>query len=371
MTCSVTVWPGCSAAMAAVTSSAEAAAVPFTAVMRSPAARPAFAAGLPAVTAATVAPGTALPPIARDRRQLDAEVGVRDRRAGEELIHHLLDGGARDREADAHVPVHLPALDLRVHPDHVPLVVEQRAPGAPVVDRGVGLDDARDRVAVDRLDGAVQRAHDAGGRGVLSPKGLEMATTRSPTRTLPESANWSGVTAGPPSTLITARSLDASAPTSFAEARVPLVECHRDGGRARHDVVVGHDVALVVDDEARALGLGRAALSLRARRARRRASSPRSPPLRPPPRVDLADGQAGRLRRGREGPGRGRRGRRPAVVATAAGAAGFPGTCRTPRCRSPLRSPPTAPRRWRRSPPACCTAFMDASPVRELPGDSL
>ena len=45
--------------------------------------------------------------------------------------------------------------------DHLALRVQQRAARVAVVERGVGLDDVVDRVAVRRRDRALERAHDA------------------------------------------------------------------------------------------------------------------------------------------------------------------------------------------------------------------
>ena len=73
------------------------------------------------------------------------------------------DGVDRDREADAAVGARL-ARDLGVDPDHLAGGVEQRAARVAGVDRRVGLDDAGDRVAVGRLDVAVEGGDDARGQ---------------------------------------------------------------------------------------------------------------------------------------------------------------------------------------------------------------
>ena len=113
----------------------------------------------------------------------------------------------------------LPAgRDLRVHADHAPGVVEQRAARVAGVDRGVGLDDLVDREAVGRLDLRVPMPETMPSVAVRSrPKGLPIAIATSPTRTLRESASRSGFTpfgASCRSRCYTARSLDGSVPST-------------------------------------------------------------------------------------------------------------------------------------------------------------
>src|SRR3954453_3228246 len=98
--------------------------------------------------------------------ELHAEVGVSDLAAGDQLLRDALDRARRDREADAVAAARV-ALDLGVDADHLAARVEQRPARVAVVDRRIGLDRARDREVVRGLDGAVQRAHDARGDGVL------------------------------------------------------------------------------------------------------------------------------------------------------------------------------------------------------------
>src|SRR3954470_22188862 len=98
-----------------------------------------------------------------------AEEGVVDLAALQQLGDHVLDGVRRDGEADADV-ARLAAggrgagrLDLRVDADHLAGAVEQRAAGVAGIDRGVGLDDVVDRVAVGRADLALEGRDDACG----------------------------------------------------------------------------------------------------------------------------------------------------------------------------------------------------------------
>src|SRR3954468_20179739 len=102
-------------------------------------------------------------PAVRGRGGGGAEVRAVDRLPLLEPRHDLLHRVRRDREADADVAVAgLPGgLDLRVHPDHPRLEVEQRAAGVARVDRRVGLDDLVDRRAV----GGADVAGGGGGEG--------------------------------------------------------------------------------------------------------------------------------------------------------------------------------------------------------------
>ena len=134
--------------------------VPSIAVITSPDLSPAAAAGPPARTVPMVAP---LPDAESPTR--DAEVGVLDDLAGDQVVGDGLDGVGRDGEADAGVgaaAVLAVDCDLHVRADDLAARVDQRAAGVAVVDRGIGLDRVRDRVAVRRLDVAVDGADDAG-----------------------------------------------------------------------------------------------------------------------------------------------------------------------------------------------------------------
>ena len=99
----------------------------------------------------------------------DAEVGVLDLAAGDQLVRDAADSLDRDRVADAGVGAGV-ARDLGVHPDHATVEVEQGTARVAVVQRGVGLDCAVDREAVGSLDVAVQAADDAGRDGALEPE---------------------------------------------------------------------------------------------------------------------------------------------------------------------------------------------------------
>src|SRR5918992_3044377 len=100
----------------------------------------------------------------------DAQIRALDLVAALERGHDALDLVDRHREADARVVVAALGADLRVDADHAALAVEQRAAGVAGVDRGVGLDRARDREAVGRGDRAAERRHDAAGDAALEPE---------------------------------------------------------------------------------------------------------------------------------------------------------------------------------------------------------
>src|SRR3954447_18004878 len=100
----------------------------------------------------------------------DAEPRASDVPVGLQLRDDRLDRVDRHREADARVGVRAVGGDLRVDPDHAAGGVEQRAARVAGVDRGVGLDRARDGEAVGRLDVAAQRGDDAARHGALEPE---------------------------------------------------------------------------------------------------------------------------------------------------------------------------------------------------------
>ncbi len=86
------------------------------------------------------------------------------------------------------------------------------------------------------------------------PNGLPMATTASPTSTALESPRRRGSRndAGA-STLITARSVEGSVPTSVARRVDPSQKRTEMRARSFDDVLIGDDVTVVVEDEARSL----------------------------------------------------------------------------------------------------------------------
>ena len=87
------------------------------------------------------------------------------------------------------------------------------------------------------------------------PNGLPIAIVGSPTCTSCESPSASGLRSGPSgSTLSSARSVEASRPTTFAVDGLLVAEAGRvTFVGARDDVGVGEDVAVLVDHEARAV----------------------------------------------------------------------------------------------------------------------
>src|SRR4051794_8101922 len=187
--------------------------------------------------------------------ELHAEVGVSDLAAGDQLLRDALDRARRDREADAVAAARV-ALDLGVDADHLAARVEQRPARVAVVDRRVGLDRARDREVVRRLDGAVQRAHDARGDGVLE---AERAADRD--RAV---ADLDAVRVGERQRVqlglgrVDLDDGDVGRRVGADDLRargLAVGEGDGDRGRAVDDVLVGGDVAVRVDHEARALGL--------------------------------------------------------------------------------------------------------------------
>src|SRR5690606_38575006 len=104
----------------------------------------------------------------RERRRLHPEERVRHRAVLEQLADHLHDGRRRDREAERH------GAGLRrdvgdVDADDPPPRVDERAAGVARGDRGIGLDQVDQRLALPRGAGdrAVQPGHDARGDRVL------------------------------------------------------------------------------------------------------------------------------------------------------------------------------------------------------------
>src|SRR5205814_7832810 len=104
------------------------------------------------------------------------EVRVGHLLAALQRLRHAVHQVARDRESDTYVALVLAGCgDRGVETDEVPVEVDQRAAGVARVDRGVGLDGPGDvgglrgglTLVAALLDGAVQRADDAGGDRAL------------------------------------------------------------------------------------------------------------------------------------------------------------------------------------------------------------
>src|SRR3954462_3092197 len=140
--------------------------------MTSPARRPARAAGPPGTTELTRAPVpregalVATPRYARRTRPSRPSAALPHR--APDRRRHRPHAVRRHREADADVPAPRPAgLDLRVDADHARVAVEQRAARVAGVDRGIGLDGARDGEPVRRVDLAPEGGDDAGGERAL------------------------------------------------------------------------------------------------------------------------------------------------------------------------------------------------------------
>ena len=215
--------------------------------------------------------------------------------------------------------------DLRVDADHLTARIEQRPTGVALVQRRVGLDHVVDRVAVRRLDDALECADDPGRDGAVVAEGVADGDDRV--------AHVHGVGVAErerrqrPRVRVDLQHSDVGGRVDADDLRLLALvvrEAHVDRLRALDDVVVRDDVAGLVDHEARPERLG---LLLAWQREAERVDARRSDPLRRrhlhdsrrgAPK-DLVDGQrrAGLLER--DGPGHGWRlhadRRRPVVEA--------------------------------------------------------
>ena len=151
-----------------------------------------------------------------------------------------------------------PVYDLRVDADHFAGGVDQRAAGVARVDRRVGLDHVVDRHPVGGLDFTLQGGDDAAGHGPLQVEGVADRDHRVADfhlrRSRPASAG--GACDAGASTFSSARSEFGSVPTTSAGyiCCLPIRSETLDFFAAFDDVVVGEDVAFVVEDDAGAGG---------------------------------------------------------------------------------------------------------------------
>src|SRR4051794_35051668 len=189
----------------------------------------------------------------------DAEPGALDLAMRLQLRHDVLDGIAREREADARVAVRAVVGDLRVDADDLALGVQERAAGVAGVDRGVRLQGAGDREAVGGLDVAVERGDDA-----LGDRPLQAERAADGDGGLA----WDDLAGvGDGERLEAARDLagidlehgevgrGVGADDVGGDRRAVLAEPDDDAAGAFDDMVVGHDRAVGGDDEAGAGGL--------------------------------------------------------------------------------------------------------------------
>ena len=181
------------------------------------------------------------------RLDLHAEPAALDLAAVPELGDHGLDGVRRDGEAHAHRAA-VRRVDGRVHPDHLALEVEQRAAGVAAVDRGVGLDEVDVRAGGDV---AGHGRDDAAGDGAAEAEGV---------------ADGDHVLADAHRVAVAEHQLGQAGGVDLEQREVGLrvgaddlgVELAVVGEADLHlfgvvdHVVVGDDVAVVLQDEARA-----------------------------------------------------------------------------------------------------------------------
>ena len=154
-------------------------------------------------------------------------------------------------------------VDLGVHPDHLAVQVEQRAPRVAVVDGGVGLDDVVDGVLVGRDDLPLERADDARRRRAHQPEGVAdgdhlVADLHRVGVAERERGQCTGTGAHPQHGEV-GRRVGADDPRLHA---LVVREADQDRLGAGDHVVVRDDVAGLVHDEARTerlLGLHRRA----------------------------------------------------------------------------------------------------------------
>src|SRR5580765_3761002 len=194
------------------------------------------------------------PDVRLQRLPFAPEERMLDRAALDQFGDDVPDGVDRGREPDADVALALTAgLDLGVDPDHLALRVQQRAARVAVVQRGVGLDHVRDRELIRRLDPALDGADDSCSDGAVEAERVP---------------DCDHLVADPHKVGVAERQ-------GLERARLDLDLQHRDiGGRIDADhlrlealvvrkadldralpadhVVIRHDVAGLVDDEARA-----------------------------------------------------------------------------------------------------------------------
>ena len=160
--------------------------------------------------------------------------------------------------------------DGRVHADHQPLRIEQRAAAVARVEGGVGLDHVVDQVPGDAAQGAAQRADDAGGDGGIETEG---AADGHDQLADPQAGRFAELGVGEPGVF----GLDDGdvgpgvGPDDVAIDFAAVVQANTQPARAADDVVIGEEKSVGSDQKAGA----RSAISPASRRPRRRGDSPR------------------------------------------------------------------------------------------------
>ena len=147
------------------------------------------------------------------------------------------------------LPVEIAALT----PTTSPASVDQRATRVARVDRGVGLDDVVDRLGVRRLDAALERAHDPGGDGARVAERIaerDHGVADADAVGVPERERLERTRFGAD---LQHRDIRRRiGPDDSRTKAVVVREADPDRGRVMDDVVVGQDVAVLREHEARA-----------------------------------------------------------------------------------------------------------------------
>ena len=129
------------------------------------------------------------------RHRGHAEVGVARPALLAQLPDRALDDVDRHREPDALAAAGA-RLDLLVDPDHAPVGADQRPAGVARVDRGVGLDRARDREVGQRRHGAVDGRDDPDATAT-APVRMETRSPRPARRPRPSRCRRAAAASGP------------------------------------------------------------------------------------------------------------------------------------------------------------------------------
>ena len=178
--------------------------------------------------------------------------------ARDQLRHHPVDGVHRHREADTRIGAG-GAVDGGVDADQAAGRVEQGAARVAGVDRGIGLDQVADQIAVLLPQGAVQGRDQAAGEGVVQAEGVADGEGLLPHLEIVAGADGHR-----------RRTVDAHVDTQHRQivlgtgahqhraVAAAVVEAHQRLRGALDHMVVGHYMPQVVPDEARAGAFGHA-----------------------------------------------------------------------------------------------------------------
>ena len=185
-----------------------------------------------------------------DPQAVDAQPAPPYLSEADQVVDHELHRVDRDGKTDSHAAAR-GREDHTVDTNHLSLRVQQRPAGIAAVDGGVGLDGFVQQTALLVFERTLQRADDAGGQGALEAEGVADGQHFLADLQAAGIPQWERGQASRARINSQHRQVGQRVePHNFCFKAAAVGQCHLDLAGVRHHVVVGDDVAALVDQEA-------------------------------------------------------------------------------------------------------------------------